>query len=200
MGAIVRPMLIRKERKDMLITTSIDGYKQMFGSRLQAIRSLTEVLVSSQSALLSRDAGALRQLTAQQNTLCGEIEFLDAEIRAVQDEIEPASLSEDVEISGGQTQYGVSGRAAGEGVQGPCGAASPSATFSERNDQRSKERVECVLLAVIVPITANGGGIGYGNMRFSHTTVELSIWPGRTSEAVETNTSPESEPSAGSVR
>ena len=84
----------------MLTTAHIDGYKEILRSRLQAIRSLTEVLVSSQSALLSRDAGALRQLTAQQQTLCGEIEFLDTEMRAVQDEIEPASLSEDVEISG----------------------------------------------------------------------------------------------------
>jgi flagellar biosynthesis/type III secretory pathway chaperone len=81
----------------MLTTAHIDGYKEILRSRLQAIRSLTEVLVSSQSALLSRDAGALRQLTAQQQTLCGEIEFLDTEMRAVQKGPEP--VSEDVEYS-----------------------------------------------------------------------------------------------------
>jgi hypothetical protein len=84
----------------MLTTTSIDGYKQILRSRLQAIRSLTEVLGRSQNALLSRAAADLQQLTAQQQTLCGEIEFLDAEVRGVQSEIQAASLLEDVELSG----------------------------------------------------------------------------------------------------
>jgi len=83
----------------MLTTTSIDGYKQILRSRLHAIRSLTDVLSRSQNALLSRAAADLQQLTSQQQTLCGEIEFLDAEVREVQGEVEAERLLEDAELS-----------------------------------------------------------------------------------------------------
>src|SRR6266404_601868 len=77
--------------------TSIDTYNGMLTRRLQGIRAITQSLDDSRKALLSRDVDRLQQLTAQQQMLCGEVDFLDAEINGVRNELEPALQSNDGE-------------------------------------------------------------------------------------------------------
>jgi hypothetical protein len=61
--------------------TVTTAYKEILRCRLQAIVSLTQALRATQNALLSRELVTLQQLSAQQQALCGEIEFLDDELR-----------------------------------------------------------------------------------------------------------------------
>jgi cell division septum initiation protein DivIVA len=72
---------------------TIDTYNEMLTRRLQGIRAITQSLGDSHQALLSRDVDRLQQLTAQQQMLCGEVDFLDAEINGVRNELEPALQS-----------------------------------------------------------------------------------------------------------
>jgi hypothetical protein len=79
------------------MTTSIDTYNEMMASRLQGIRAITQSLGDSRQALLSRDVDRLQQLTAQQQMLCREVDFLDAEIEGVRTELEAELQSQDGE-------------------------------------------------------------------------------------------------------
>jgi flagellar biosynthesis/type III secretory pathway chaperone len=69
--------LVIKMTKPTLAT----AYKEILKCRLHAIASLTQALRATQNALLSRELVTIQQLSAQQQALCGEIEFLDDELR-----------------------------------------------------------------------------------------------------------------------
>jgi hypothetical protein len=77
--------------------TSVETCKKMMSSRLEGLRGLNQSLIQSRQALLSRDAEGLLQLTAQQEVLCGEVDFLDAEIESVRVELHSELEADDVE-------------------------------------------------------------------------------------------------------
>ncbi|MCU1312083.1 MAG: hypothetical protein JWO20_3208 [Candidatus Angelobacter sp.] len=73
---------------------SINTYNEMLTRRVQAIRAVTQSLGESRQALLSRDADRLQEFTAQQQMLCGEVDFVDAELKSVRSGSETAFQSE----------------------------------------------------------------------------------------------------------
>jgi hypothetical protein len=77
--------------------TISDAYNKMLTRRLQGIRAITQSLAESRQALLSRDIARLQELTAQQQMLCGEVDFVDAELESVRGGAETILQSEDGE-------------------------------------------------------------------------------------------------------
>jgi flagellar biosynthesis/type III secretory pathway chaperone len=69
-------------------------YHEIMASRLQAIIALTEALRESRAALLSRNANRVQQLTGQQEILCGELDFLDAELGEICNGLDRSLLGE----------------------------------------------------------------------------------------------------------
>jgi flagellar biosynthesis/type III secretory pathway chaperone len=69
----------------MVTVAPIETYTELLKRRVQTIRSLTEALNESHDALLARDVSTLKRLTEQQQTLCGEVEYLDNEVKTAEE-------------------------------------------------------------------------------------------------------------------
>jgi glutamine synthetase adenylyltransferase len=65
----------------MITVAPIETYTELLKRRVQTTRSLTEALNEGHDALLARDVSALQRLAQQQQTLCGEVEYLDNEMK-----------------------------------------------------------------------------------------------------------------------
>ncbi|MCU1287385.1 MAG: hypothetical protein JWO13_3735 [Acidobacteriales bacterium] len=77
----------------MLKTSSLTSYKELLDHRFEAVLGLTETLHRSQYALLRRDHEELQLLNQQQQTYCGELQFLDVELTSARESIDENSAS-----------------------------------------------------------------------------------------------------------
>jgi hypothetical protein len=76
----------------MLKTTSLANYKELLDRRHEAVLGLVETLDRSHTALLRRDNEKLQLLNQQQQTYCGELEFLDIELKSARETIEESGV------------------------------------------------------------------------------------------------------------